>query len=160
MIFYKNQLKKRSPSFAPEVWYLITSFYFTFHYFNFHSYTCYTGRKIIWSILRYSYSIFLADFLMHSILPVVTTPWEAFPPIGSKFIALKLYHCHVIIQGSLCSCNQLEISKFQPPPFDQSTCQDEDVNPSCQCLIMQSTLSTIQNPTILNPIGKRNNISL
>lgn len=97
---------------------------------------------------------------MHSILPVVPTPWEGFPPIGSKFIALKLYQCHVIKQGSLCSCNQLEIFKFQPPPFDQPTSQEEDVNPNFQSLIMQSTLTAIQNPTILNPFKNINNINL
>lgn len=81
---------------------------------------------------------------MQSILPVVTTLWEGFPLISSKLIALKLYQCHVIKQGGLCAYNQLEtFSEFQPSPFDHSTCQDEDINPNCQCLIMQNTLNII-----------------
>lgn len=98
---------------------------------------------------------------MQSILPVVTTLWEDFPPIGCKFIALKLYQCRVIKQGSLCACNQLEtFAKFLPPPFDHSTCQDEDINPNCQSLIRQNTLNFIQNPTLSDPFKKRKEINL
>lgn len=132
-------------------------FYFAFYYFNIHNYTCYTGHKIIQPILRCSYIFFWLIFLMKCILPVVTTPWDVFLSISSRFIALKFYQCHGIKQGSLCSCHQLEtFSKFQPPPFDHSTCQD-NINPNCQCHIIQNILNITQNPIIYtsNPFKMR-----